>query len=225
MKILAIDTSANLCAACIYNADTSQVLATESRDIGRGHAEVLMGIIETVLDRSETCYEDLQKIAVTCGPGSFAGVRVGLASAKGFQIALGIPAEAVSTLNGMVEVARENAAKGKIAALIDAQRGQAYFQLFSDSDSPFEGKPDIATYKKIAELLENGDYTMCGSGSEPVSALLKTPMPISHQLTAVPVETVARLVAAGSKIESGPEPVYVRPPDAKPQSGFVLPRA
>ena len=86
MLILAIDTAAHLCSVALHDGASGRDLAVRSDDIGRGHAEVLMPMIAAVMDATGTGLPDLAAIAVTTGPGSFTGVRVGLAAAKGVGV-------------------------------------------------------------------------------------------------------------------------------------------
>ncbi|TIV06590.1 MAG: tRNA (adenosine(37)-N6)-threonylcarbamoyltransferase complex dimerization subunit type 1 TsaB, partial [Mesorhizobium sp.] len=80
MKLLAIDCAASLCAACVYDADAGKELGRELRDLGKGHAEHLMAVIETALQAASVGYPDLDAVAVSIGPGSFTGLRVGVST-------------------------------------------------------------------------------------------------------------------------------------------------
>lgn len=112
MKRLAIDTSAQFCAACLYDLETSIVVSSESRDIGRGHAEVLMDVIAKCMANIE--YSEVSSLTVTIGPGSFTGVRVGMAAARGLSLSLGIPLAGVSTLDTCAKLAETTGAGGNL---------------------------------------------------------------------------------------------------------------
>src|SRR4051794_26516035 len=99
MKILAIDTAANLCAACVFDGDADRELGRSVRDIGKGHAEVLMDVIAEALAAAGAAFGDLDAVAVAVGPGSFTGIRVGVSVARGLALAQKIPAAGVSTLD------------------------------------------------------------------------------------------------------------------------------
>lgn len=106
MKILALDTASSWCAAAVYesgcdlghDSGTAAVLAEVSENIGKGHAEVLMGYIERVITQSGIAMSDLDRVAVNVGPGSFTGVRIGVSAARGFALALDRPAIGISAL-------------------------------------------------------------------------------------------------------------------------------
>ena len=106
MNILAIDTAANLCAACIFDGERHAEVARTVRDIGKGHAEILMDVIQETLTAAAMSYPALGAIAVSVGPGSFTGVRVGVSVARGLALALKIPAAGVSTLESLAFEAR-----------------------------------------------------------------------------------------------------------------------
>ncbi|MFD0938534.1 tRNA (adenosine(37)-N6)-threonylcarbamoyltransferase complex dimerization subunit type 1 TsaB, partial [Methylobacterium trifolii] len=76
MRILAIDTALELCAACVAADDADEPLARESMALARGHAEALLPLVERVMARIEGGFESLDRIAVTVGPGSYTGLRV-----------------------------------------------------------------------------------------------------------------------------------------------------
>src|SRR5690606_26362793 len=95
--ILVIDTSAALCAACVFDPDSGQELGRSVLDLGKGHAEHMIAVIDDALAEAKLGYSNLSKIAVSVGPGSFTGVRVGVAAARGLALALKVPAVGVTT--------------------------------------------------------------------------------------------------------------------------------
>ena len=101
MKLLAIDCAANLCAACVYDAAAGKELGRSVRDLGKGHAEHLMAVIDEALKAGGTDYAGLGAVAVSVGPGSFTGLRVGVSAARGLALALKIPAIGVTTLEAL----------------------------------------------------------------------------------------------------------------------------
>src|SRR5690242_6358756 len=101
MILLAIDTAANLCAASVHDSAADRELGREVLDIGKGHAERLMGVIGSALGQAGVGYRDLERIGVAVGPGSFTGVRVGVAASRGLALALGIAAVGVDTLEAI----------------------------------------------------------------------------------------------------------------------------
>ncbi|MCB1426400.1 MAG: tRNA (adenosine(37)-N6)-threonylcarbamoyltransferase complex dimerization subunit type 1 TsaB, partial [Notoacmeibacter sp.] len=98
MTLLAIDTAANLCAACLSDAETGAILGAEVLDIGKGHAEQLMDVIAQAMAEAGAQWPDLTRLAVTVGPGSFTGIRVGVAAARGLALALDLPLTGITTL-------------------------------------------------------------------------------------------------------------------------------
>src|SRR5688572_11362625 len=97
MRVLAIDTALEACSAAVPDTENG-VLASETRSMARGHAEALMPLIARVMGEAKTPFADLDRIAVTTGPGSFTGLRVGIAAARGIALATGKPAFGVTTL-------------------------------------------------------------------------------------------------------------------------------
>src|SRR3954463_520285 len=98
MLILAIDTALDACAAGVLDTEAGRMIAQESQSMKRGHAEALMPLIARVIEASGLGFANLDRIAVTTGPGSFTGVRVGLSAARGIALAAGKPAVGITTL-------------------------------------------------------------------------------------------------------------------------------
>ena len=119
--ILAIDTASTLCAACVWNTDAGRELGRCVEDIGKGHAERLMGVIDIALAQAGITYADITAIAVSVGPGSFTGIRVGVSAARGLALALNVPAHGVTTLSAIAETARQEFPDRRIVAAIDAK--------------------------------------------------------------------------------------------------------
>jgi tRNA threonylcarbamoyladenosine biosynthesis protein TsaB len=227
MISLAIDTSAHLCAAAVHSSDGDAILAEVTEDIGRGHAERLMDVISAALAAAGKDYSALGRVIATTGPGSFTGIRVGLATARGIGLGLDIDVCGVSTLEAAAFEARRIAPLSlgnPLLACFDARRGEAYCQFFDAPGAP-DG-PFVVSYHEIPALMAfRRDWSLCGSGAEAVNAAAGTAYPVLHQLSAIPIAAVARLGAARPTSAVKPEPLYLRAPDAKPHQGFVLRRA
>src|SRR4051795_8580586 len=128
MRILAIDTALGVCAACIVDRDKLEPLARESIPMERGHAEALLPLIDRIVSSVERGFSSLDRVAVTVGPGSYTGLRVGISAARAIGLAAGIPVVGVTTLSALLApvVAAE---RRKLAAVaIDARHGHVYFQ-------------------------------------------------------------------------------------------------
>ena len=227
MTLLALDTSAHLCAACIYDGKTAEILAERSDDIGRGHAEVLLSVITDCLAQANLDYKALSAIGVMIGPGSFTGVRVGIATARGLALALEIPVIGVSTLDAVEEITRDAGVDGPLATLLNAGRDQAYCKISGYENTEQNMAPCVLEYTTIANRINDTGITVCGSGSLPVQEQLDKPVVIRNEFATAPISTVAKIadnrIQTGTETSSSPEPLYLRPPDAKPQAGFVLP--
>src|SRR6201996_1850702 len=129
MLILAIDTAMDACAACILDTEAGKLIARESQAMKRGHAEALMPLIARVIKEAGIGFTALDRIAVTTGPGSFTGLRVGLSAARGIALAADKPVVGLTTLTAYAApVVAENGAHPVISA-IDARHDHVYFQV------------------------------------------------------------------------------------------------
>lgn len=208
MRLLAIDTAANLCAACVFDTQAGEQ-GRAVRDLGKGHAEHLMGVVGDALKEARMAYADLDGIVVCVGPGSFTGVRVGVSAARGLALALNIPSVGVSTLEGLAREAMDNAPGQPVIARIEAGRGQAYLATFSEDGSP--------TTAPAALSLADADQ-LIGNAS---------PDTIIATGTTTDIMIYARLGGeklAAAPLPEKPKPLYLRDADAKPQGSFALPR-
>ncbi len=213
MIVLAIDTAGTGCSAALYDSDRDVVLGAAGEDIGRGHAERLMEFVDGALDVAGLDLPAIDRIAVTIGPGSFTGIRVGVAAARGLALALGIPAVGVSTLSALA-VGRN----GPLLVAIDAKRDEVYWQMFA-ADGSEATPPAIATVEEACAIAQAHDGDITGSAS----ALLREGAVAATD--GVDIAAVARLGARLDPQTHMPKPLYLRGPDAKPQAGFAIRRA
>src|SRR3989449_1869848 len=131
MLILAIDTALEACAAAVLDTDAGELLAQEQLLMKRGHAEALMPMIARVMHSANLAFTALDRIAVTVGPGSFTGLRVGISAARGLALAAGRPAIGLSTLSAFAAPHVAARSGDTIIAAIDARNEQVYFQVFA----------------------------------------------------------------------------------------------
>jgi tRNA threonylcarbamoyladenosine biosynthesis protein TsaB len=189
--VLAIDTAApRLQLALLMSHD---VMSLSLDDMSQGHAELIFPRLEALLSRNGIAYADLSRIAVTTGPGSFTGLRIGLSAARGLGLALGVPVLGIPSL---LAISLSAPAGRPVAVLLDARRNEAYFQRFSTPGQPAE-PPRIMPMDE-ARALVPADAT-----------LLETPFP--------DLAAMAAFAADADPAAFPPEAGYVRGADAKPQ--------
>ncbi|MBB4796978.1 tRNA threonylcarbamoyladenosine biosynthesis protein TsaB [Brevundimonas bullata] len=215
MRVLIVDTALGACTAAVVEGGRLLGLRTEL--MTKGHQERLAGMTRDAVADAGGGFGALDRIGVTVGPGSFTGLRVGLAFAQGLGAALARPVVGVSTLDAL---AGSVEAGGLVAAVIDARRGQVYARLFRDGIAlgAAEALPlDVA----VERILEAGAApTLVGSGA----VLLSETFPdrlgkaVSEPLAAPTSEALARLTAAADRANAPPRPLYLRAPDATPPS-------
>ncbi|HEX7566649.1 MAG TPA: tRNA (adenosine(37)-N6)-threonylcarbamoyltransferase complex dimerization subunit type 1 TsaB [Bradyrhizobium sp.] len=219
MLILAIDTALDACAACVLDTDAAKVIAQESQAMKRGHAEALMPLIARVIRQADIAFAALDRIAVTTGPGSFTGLRVGLSAARGIALAANKPVVGLSTLTAYAApVVGQNAAQPVISA-IDARHDQVYFQVVS-GDGGSLMRPRVAAIEEALGASRFGAAHLVGNAAKiladrwPADAL--PPFKVDPQ-PAPDIAWLAWLGAAVSPETAPARPYYLRAPDAKPQ--------
>src|SRR3954471_9886683 len=219
MLILAIDTALDACAAGVLDTDAGKLIAQQSESMKRGHAEALMPLIGRVIKASGLGFADLERIAVTTGPGSFTGLRVGISAARGIALAAGKPVVGVTTLTAFAApVVSENDQPHPVLAAIDARHDHVYFQVVGGDGSSLI-KPQVAP---IAEALDAARFSaphLVGNAARILAdrwrADAAPPIKIDQQ-SAPDIAWVAWLGAAVSPDSSPARPYYLRAPDAKP---------
>ncbi|MBN9319976.1 MAG: tRNA (adenosine(37)-N6)-threonylcarbamoyltransferase complex dimerization subunit type 1 TsaB [Caulobacterales bacterium 68-7] len=195
--VLAVDTCFAACQVAVLNGDTVTV---RSEAMERGHQERLAGMVAEVLAEAGVKFADLSRIGVTVGPGSFTGLRVGLAFAKGMGLALGVPLVGVGALEALA--AGRN---GRVAAVLDARREQVHLQVFEDGASLAAPEAvDIPVALERLAALPAG--VLVGPGADLVAAsgwtLDVAPWP--------DIAAVAALAARLDPAEAPPTPLYLR---------------
>jgi len=217
MLILAFDTTAAAVSVALCR-DGKSVAATRAI-MDQGQAEALMPLLEEVMHTAGLRYADLDRIAVTVGPGSFTGVRVGLAAARGLGLAAGKPLIGVTSTDVLAAAAPET---GPLAVTIDTKRGDFYAQLFGDDRQPL-GDVAIVASAALAAWVGTDPIVVTGDGAKTVVALLGPQARLSSANPLPDAVLLARIAATRAPVPGGPLPVYARAPDAvAPQHGGRL---
>ena len=230
MNILAFDTTLGACSAAIArrgNGGSRIFGACELRE--REHAEVLIPMIGGVLDEADLEYDDLDAIAVTIGPGSFTGVRVGVAAARGFALSLNVPLIALTSLEVMARQAldRLDEIPDTLIVSVDARRSEIYIAQFDGAGHEVREPVALAPAQAAKNLPSSGRIVAVGSGANLLAAAaLNCAREIEVTLAELqPDARILAKMALDRQPASGPvNPLYLRPPDAKPQSGKAIAR-
>jgi tRNA threonylcarbamoyladenosine biosynthesis protein TsaB len=218
MLILAIDTALDACAAAVLDTDASKIVAQESQPMKRGHAEALMPLIARVMKESGVAFTALDRIAVTNGPGSFTGLRVGLSAARGIALAAGKPVVGLTTLSAYAAPIVAQNAEHPIISAIDARHDHVYFQVVGGDGSSLI-RPQVAPIAEALAASKFGAAHLVGNAAgilaERWPADAAPPFRIDMQ-AAPDIAWVAWLGAAATPDMAPARPFYLRAPDAKP---------
>src|SRR5262245_20407998 len=177
MKILAFDSSLGAVSVAVRwrGGDGAWLLRQSHEDRERGHVERLMPMIAKVMGEAGLAFREIDRIAATIGPGSFTGVRVGVAAARGLALASGAPTVGASSLAVMAHQSEEElgaARRGRLLAVaLDARRGSVYLQLFPRGYHA-AGPPHLLTAHAAARHLGSEPAILVGSGAPLVGRAL-----------------------------------------------------
>ncbi|MCB2108547.1 MAG: tRNA (adenosine(37)-N6)-threonylcarbamoyltransferase complex dimerization subunit type 1 TsaB [Rhodobacteraceae bacterium] len=213
MLILAFDTSAAACHVCLWR--DGNVIADASREMARGQAEALVPMIDETMSAARAKYDDLDRVAVGCGPGSFTGVRVALAAAHGIALAANVPAVGVATTEVYAASARKNLdGTRRILAVVDSKRGDLFVQLF-DNEGISTQPPAVVAPEALAAWCGPGALIVAGDAVKAARDALAGFDTVASD-RGFEIGVLAALAAEREPDPGGPAPLYLRPPDITP---------
>ena len=226
MRVLAVDTALGQCAVCVLETDAVEPLAAEVVELDRGHAEALLPMMDRVMAGVDGGFSSVERVAVTVGPGSFTGLRVGISAARAVGLALKVPVVGVTTLSALMAPHMAPVRYRLIVAAIDARGGRVYAQAIAPNGRPVI-PPSIVTVRDVVRAMGSSGVTIVGSGGPAIAAEAWTvgiDVKVDVAAPLPDITWVARLGAAAAPDEALPKPFYLAGPGAKPQGSARLPR-
>ena len=203
------------CSACVYDAGPGLVLGSRHEFMDRGQAEALAPMVQDTMGLAGVAFKDLARIAVTTGPGTFTGVRIGLAMARGLGVALNIPVSGITSLAAIA--CNETAGDLPIVVAVDARANEIYFAAFDRSGKEITA-PTIVALANAHKFMPSGPVRLLGTAAD---LLLdnNNKQHVRSDAGDLPVATnFVKLVASIPASTLPPEPLYLRAPDVKPQA-------
>src|SRR5262245_28899285 len=223
MNILALDTSMGACSAALVtrHGNARRVFARAER-MARGHAEALMPMVADIMGESGTAFGALDRIAATTGPGSFTGVRIAISAARGLALVTAAKLFGSDSLTVMARGALDHGvtAGAPFAVAVDARRGMLYLGLYDEAARRRDG-PLLIAPEAAANLLPAGLRMAVGSGAARLAeAASARGFRVVAQLDNLEpnAASLAALAEESSETVSSLRPLYLRPPDARPQT-------
>jgi tRNA threonylcarbamoyl adenosine modification protein YeaZ len=223
MLVLAIDTALDQCAAAVLDTETKTLRAEECLTMKRGHAEALMPLIGRVMGKFGSGFDALDRIAVTTGPGSFTGLRVGISAARGLALAAGKPVVGVTTLSAYAAPFLSENAEHPIIVAIDARHDHIYCQVFSGNGATLI-KAAVVSIDDALRASRFGSPRLAGNAAQTLADRWPghaAPPVVVDARPGPDISWVAWVGAAASPTTAPPRPYYLRAPDAKPKAGAV----
>ncbi len=228
MKILAMDTALNACSVAI--TDDGKVRAHLNEKRARGHAETLLPMIQSLMASARCEFSDLDLIAVTVGPGTFTGLRIGLAVARGIALASQKPIIGITTLEALAASVSPELARGRpIIATADARRGEIYFQAFRQNGNAEDltalDPPLALPVAQCRSHFPAAPALLIGSGAgllpeaEQLGEEGYDILDIDPDPDALIVAGLAAMRDLPDENAPPPDPLYLRAPDAKLPGG------
>jgi tRNA threonylcarbamoyladenosine biosynthesis protein TsaB len=218
VKLLAVDTALGACSVALLENDRPIVHIFEPME--RGHAERLAPMVDEAMKQAGVEFAALNRLAVTVGPGTFTGQRVGLAFMRGLRLALHIPLTGVTTLEAMAMAAMAETGSPRAAAIHDARRAEAYL-LLRDGERVAQPPVVLPFTDAVARIAAFGACALAGTGAAAVHEKLGGELALSN-ICLPDARWVARLAQNYPVPADAPGPLYLRAPDAKLPGGKSL---
>jgi tRNA threonylcarbamoyladenosine biosynthesis protein TsaB len=216
VKILAVDTALGGCSAALL--DGEKILAHTFEAMDRGHAERLAPMVEEIMRGFD--FAALGRLAVTTGPGTFTGQRVGLAFMRGLRLALEIPLTGITTLEAIAASAMDQTRQSRAAVIHDARREEAYL-LLQDGNDTVQPPVVLLFANAINTIRGFGPSVLAGTGAAAAKEKLGADFVLSS-IRQPDALWVARLAQQRTPSNDTPGPLYLRAPDAKLPGGKAL---
>ena len=216
MNLLAFDTALGRGSAAVMI--DGRVAAQRVEHEPRALAERLVLMIEETLDAAGASYQSLDRLAVTVGPGTFTGTRIGVATARGLGLATGLPVIGVSTLEALAAAAIDAVDEGaSIVSAIDARRGQVYLQIFNRTEDGLDpaSEPAAIDLNDVDHIVAGLDGAIVGPGAAVAAAVSTGHLRVRSDISDIPPGVVAALAAKRELPTAPVRPLYLRKPDAK----------
>jgi tRNA threonylcarbamoyladenosine biosynthesis protein TsaB len=222
MKVLALDSATNACSVALL--DDGRLLARRFRALARGHAEVLMPMVEEAAREAGVALGAVDLIAVTVGPGAFTGIRIGLAAARAMALAAGRPCLGVTTTEAVAAaVPAAERARGTVLVVVETKRADVYAQPFAPDLEPLAPPLALGLDDLVAATrTRGGEVTLVGDAAARVApALVAAGIPLT--MSGAPGAPDAAIVAGRALSRwralgqptalAPPRPLYLRVPD------------
>jgi len=233
MRILALDTALPAVSACVLDSEVEEPLASETIPMERGHAEALVPMLERIVGKIEGGFGSITRIATTVGPGSFTGIRIGLAAGQAVALARKIEIVGVSTLAALAAPHFGEEFEGVLAAAIDARHGYVFVCAF-DANGRMQLAPSRLTAAEAAQALRDigencgGAPHLVGSGApllEREARALGIKAKVLRVTPAPDIAYVARLGLIASPHDAPARPLYLKEADVTLPGGAKPPEA
>lgn len=229
MNILALDTSMGACSTAVLRAGgAARALFARQETMERGHAEALMPMVAEVMQEASLEFAELDVIAATVGPGSFTGVRIAIAAARGLALVTRTKLYGTDSLTVMARTAFLSGVtlRKPFSVAVDARRGMLYLGLYDENGTKRNG-PLLIAPEDAVDLLPDALTTCVGNGA----VLLAEAAALRGRRmdAALPDLQPSAAALAEIALEAGEtvpilRPLYLRPPDAKPQAQAIAKR-
>lgn len=234
MNILAFDTCFSACSVAVARSvpGGAHDICAHFETMATGHAERLLPMLRETLSMAGLDIHDINRLAVTAGPGTFTGMRTGVAAARALALATGAAVVTTTSLAVMAQTARNHAgdliAHEQILVAVDARRGQVYAQLFGHGGLDPKCEPMLLNYSDAVQMGAPGPMTIVGTGAELVAGQARgSGRTLNTALLdlAVHAADLAAIAAELAALPTPVKPLYLRAPDAKPQTADLIQRA
>lgn len=225
MIILAADTCWHACSAALAHADDGRMtmLAEACEPMQTGQAERLPSMIAELFDSCKYGPNDIGRVAVPFGPGSFTGVRIGISMARAVRLATRADVVTCSSLEVIarsLDLTASPSSDTRLLVAMDARRHQVYVQWFTvGAKLEPASKPELVNVAQLVQSCAKHEFAVAGTGAQLVAVAVGEAGGSARVVDPNPIPNAKNMIALAARAEplNAPlEPIYLRPPDAKP---------
>lgn len=224
MRVLAIETSMGSTSVAVCQGGHALPLAVKSLGHGHGQAERLLPLIGELMAEAAIPFTSLDRVAVCTGPGGFSGIRTGVAAARGIGLAADVPVVGTTSFRIMATAFEKNFVAPDTYGLVAPAGLNAIFcQILKRGGEPSTGIC-LLPNAEVAKFLDGQALALVGPAAAALHEHGHVKLPVIASTLAPDAVTLCFIAPALDPDVDVPSPYYVRPPDAKAQTGHVIPR-
>jgi tRNA threonylcarbamoyladenosine biosynthesis protein TsaB len=218
--ILGIETAFKVVSVCLYDPGRRTIIQSQEESLSKGHAEALMPSLRSMMASADVTFDQISEIAVSVGPGSFTGTRIGVSAAKALGLTLDVPVVGVSSLEAFAAPLFDGQSSS-VASVVDAGEGRVFRQCFTSAGNELNS-PALVSLTDAVRTLPPGDVIVTGTGAQVLfreGSIRGARLTIAGRQDSPGADQIAILASRPAKRQVTPRPLYLSNNYSSPAMG------